>query len=88
MIAGVGSHINHPGKAKYKTPVIWAHPGIGKTYAIENTQYKNQIIDWDVEFNHRRDAWIAKQSGTIKGTDDFKVARNEYLINWKNHEDF
>lgn len=88
MIAGVGSHINHPGKAKYKTDVIWAHPGIGKTYAIENTQYKDQIMDWDVEFNHRRDAWIAKQSGTIKGTDAYKAARNEYLINWKNHPDF
>lgn len=88
MIAGVGSHINHPGKAKYKTDVIWAHPGIGKTYAIENTQYKDQIMDWDVEFNHRRDAWIAKQSGTIKGTDAYKAARNEYLINWKMHKDF
>ena len=88
MIAGVGSHINHPGKAKYKTDVIWAHPGIGKTYAVENTQYKDQIMDWDVEFNHRRDAWIAKQSGTIKGTDAYKAARNEYLINWKNHPDF
>jgi hypothetical protein len=45
-------------------------------------------MDWDVEFNHRRDAWIAKQSGTIKGTDAFKKARNEYLINWKFHKDF
>lgn len=88
MIAGVGSHINHPGKAKYKTPIVWAHPGIGKTYAIENTQYKDQIMDWDVEFNYRRDAWIAKKSNTIKGTDAFKQARNEYLINWKNHFDF
>lgn len=88
MLAGVGSHINHPGKAKYKTDIIWAHPGIGKTYALENTQYKDQVMDWDVEFNHRRDAWIAKQSGTIKGTDAFKKARNEYLINWKFHKDF
>jgi hypothetical protein len=35
MIAGVGSHINHPGKAKYKTPIVWAHPAIGKTYALD-----------------------------------------------------
>jgi hypothetical protein len=41
MIAGVGSHINHPGKVKYKTDVIWAHPGIGKTYVMENSKYKD-----------------------------------------------
>jgi hypothetical protein len=35
MIAGVGSHINHLGKAKYKTPIVWAHPAIGKTYALD-----------------------------------------------------
>ena len=88
MIAGVGSHINHPGKAKYKTDVIWAHPGIGKTYVMENSKYKDQVMDWDVEFNHRRDAWIAQQTKTIKGTDAYKQARNEYLINWKSHPDF
>jgi hypothetical protein len=72
MIAGVGSHINHPGKAKYKTDVIWAHPGIGKTYVMENSKYKDYVMDWDIEFNHRRDAWIAQQSKTIKGTDAYK----------------
>jgi hypothetical protein len=45
-------------------------------------------MDWDVEFNHRRDAWIAQQTNTIKGTEDFRIARNEYLINWKNYPDF
>lgn len=88
MIAGVGSHINHPAKVSYKTPIIWAHPGIGKTYTIQNTQYKDQIIDWDEEFNFKRDQWIEKISGTIKGTESFKEIRNEYLINWENHADF
>lgn len=88
MIAGVGSHINHKAKASNKTDIIWAHPGIGKTYVMENSKYKDQVMDWDIEFNHRRDAWIAKQSGTEKGTPQFKNARNEYLINWKQHDDF
>ncbi len=88
LLSGVGSHVAHPSKAKSKTAVIWVHPAMGKTYTVENTQYKDQIMDWDVEFNRKRDAWIAKQSGTEIGTDSFKIARNEYQINWKNHEDF
>jgi hypothetical protein len=63
MIAGVGSHINHPGKAKYKTPIVWGHPGIGKTYALDNTGLGESVIDWDVEFNRRRDKWIEDVTG-------------------------
>jgi hypothetical protein len=88
LLSGVGSHVAHTSKAKSKTAVIWVHPAMGKTYTVENTQYKDQIMDWDVEFNRRRDAWIARQSGTEIGTSFFKIARNEYQINWKNHEDF
>lgn len=88
MIAGVGSHINHPGKAKYKTPVIWGHPGIGKTYALDNTGLGESVIDWDVEFNTRRDKWIKNVTGYQQGTPEFKAARTDYQVNWKNHEDF
>ena len=88
MIAGVGSHINHPSKAKTKPVVVWGHPAIGKSFSMENGKYSDRILDWDIEFNQDRDAWIAKQTGTIKGTKEFKNARNEYLINWRNHSDF
>jgi hypothetical protein len=88
MSSTVGSHVAHPAKSKNKTSIIWAHPAIGKTYSVENGKYKNKIIDWDVEFNRKRDEWIAKQTNTQIGTPEFKLVQNEYLINWKNHEDF
>ena len=84
----VGSHVAHPAKSKNKTAIVWAHPAIGKTYSIESGNYKDKIIDWDVEFNRKRDAWIAHQTGFQIGSSEFKSARNEYLINWKNHKDF
>ena len=84
----VGSHVAHPAKSKNKTAIIWAHPAIGKTYSIEQGKYKDKIVDWDVEFNRKRDAWIANQTGFQIGSPEFKSARNEYLINWKNHKDF
>ena len=88
MIAGVGSHIAHPSKSKNNTAIIWGHPAIGKTFSKKNGKYGDKYIDWDDEFNRKRDAWIAEHSGTVAGTDEFKAARNEYLINWSQHEDF
>lgn len=82
MISTVGSMIAHPEKSKPSVPIIWAHPGIGKTYAIDNTAYKDKLIDWDVEFNRNRDEWIAKESNTLIGSDAFKQIREEYLIHW------
>ena len=87
MIAGVGSHIAHPSKSKNNTAIIWGHPAIGKTFS-KNGKYGDKYIDWDDEFNRKRDAWIAEHSGTVVGTAEFKAARNEYLINWSQHEDF
>ena len=87
MIAGVGSHIAHSSKSKNNTTIIWGHPAIGKTFS-KNGKYGDKYIDWDDEFNRKRDAWIAKHSGTVVGTTEFKAARNEYLINWAQHEDF
>ena len=87
MIAGVGSHIAHPSKSQNNTAIIWGHPAIGKTFS-KNGKYGNTYIDWDDEFNRKRDAWIAEHSGTIAGTPEFKAAKNEYLINWAQHEDF
>lgn len=87
MIAGVGSHIAHPSKSKNNTAVIWGHPAIGKTFS-RNGKYADKYIDWDEEFNRKRDAWIAETSRTTIGTSEFKAARNEYLINWANHDDF
>lgn len=83
MYSTVGSHVAHPSKAKYDTPIIWAHPAIGKSYVIEKGTYANKFMDWDVEFNHRRDSWIAKHSGTVEGTPEFKQARSYYQMNWE-----
>lgn len=81
--ATVGTHINHPSSFS-KPPIIWGHPALGKTYAL-NT---HDFIDWDVEFNEKRNKWIANQTNTVIGTSEFKNAQNEYLVNWENHEDF
>jgi hypothetical protein len=88
MIAGVGTHTNHPGKAKYKTPIIWGHPAIGKTFVMQNSSYKDQVMDWDVEFNSRRDEWIAKHSGISETDERYKAVRNDYMINYDKHPDY
>lgn len=66
--------------------IIWGHPGIGKTTALINNP--DLFIDWDNEFNEKRDKWIETKSKTKKGTPEFKKAKNEYLINYQNHKDF
>ena len=83
MYSTVGSHVAHPAKAKIKTPVIWAHPGIGKTHLIEDGTYSHRFMDWDVEFNRRRDSWIAQHSNTEIGTPEFKEARSDYQMKWR-----
>jgi hypothetical protein len=88
MIAGVGTHTNHPSKTKYKTPIVWGHPAIGKTYAMGMSSYRDQLMDWDEEFNVNRDNWIAAKTGTTKGTPEFKAARNEYMINYAQYPDY
>lgn len=88
MLSTVGSHVAHPAKTKNKTSIIWAHPGVGKSYVVENTKYKNRIMDWDVEFNARRDVWIAQQTNTQIGTPEFKNAKTDYQVNWKDKPDF
>lgn len=88
MSSTVGSHVAHPAKSKIKTPIIWAHPAIGKSYVVEKGTYAHRFMDWDVEFNHRRDAWIAKHSGTVIGTDAFRQQRSYYQMNWKNIPDY
>lgn len=60
--------------------IIFGHPGIGKTYSVEKGKYADKFIDWDVEYNTKRDAWIEQHSNTKKGTPEYKQARNEYLI--------
>ena len=73
---------------KISTPILWAHPAIGKTYSVENGGFSDKLVDWDVEFNRKRDLWIAQQSKTLLNSDDFKRARNEYLINWTDHPEY
>lgn len=68
--------------------IIFGHPAIGKTYSLESGKYKDKIIDWDVEFNEKRDKWIENHSNTVKGTPEYKKARNEYLIYPENHPDY
>lgn len=68
--------------------IVFGHPGIGKSYSLERGKYAGQFIDWDVEYNAGRDRWIEEHSGTVKGTPEFKAARNEYLIHPENHPDY
>jgi hypothetical protein len=68
--------------------IVFGHPAIGKTYSLESGEYKDKIIDWDVEFNEKRDKWIEDHSNTVKGTPEYKKARNEYLIYPENHPDY
>lgn len=68
--------------------IIFGHPAIGKTYSLESGKYKDKIIDWDVEFNEKRDKWIEDHSNTVKGTPEYKKARNEYLIYPERHPDY
>lgn len=70
-----------------KSKIIFGHPGIGKTYALEG-KYKDHFIDWDVEYNKKRDKWIEEHSNTKKGTNEYKEARNEYLIYPERHPDY
>ena len=70
-----------------KPKIIFGHPAIGKSYAIEG-KYKDKFIDWDVEYNEKRDKWIEEHSGTKKGTNEYKKARNEYLIHPERHSDY
>ena len=66
--------------------IVWGHPAIGKTTMLESNP--NAFIDWDNEFNRKRDNWIASKSNTTIGTPEFKKARNEYMINYNNHKDY
>ncbi|UVX68833.1 MAG: ADP-ribosyltransferase [Bacteriophage sp.] len=68
--------------------IIFGHPAIGKTYSLETGKYRDKLIDWDVEFNTKRDKWIEEHSNTKKGTLEYKKARNEYLIYPEKHPDY
>lgn len=68
--------------------LVWAHPGIGKSYSIEQGKFSDKIIDWDIEFNRIRDQWIAEHSNTKIGTQKFNKAKYEYLVNFQNYPDF
>ena len=68
------------------TDIVYGHPGIGKTSALERGN--NSFIDWDTLFNEKRDKWIENKSGTKKGTKEYKEARNEYLVHPEKHQDY
>ena len=82
-----GDWINPPKQFK-PGDIVFGHPAIGKTYSFENGKYANLFIDWDVEYNGKRDRWIEKHSNTKKGTKEFKKAKNEYLIHPEKHPDY
>lgn len=67
--------------------IIFGHPAIGKTTALQG-KYKDRFIDWDVEYNEKRDRWIEEHTKTKKGTKEFKDARNKYLIYPENYPDY
>ena len=77
---------------KHKSAIIWAHPGMGKSWSVENGKYKDQLIDWDVEFNRKRDAWIAEKSNTEIGSEEFNEVKKLYLTDSirhpENYQDF
>ena len=56
--------------------IIFGHPAIGKTFSLENGKYKDKFIDWDVEFNKKRDKWLEETSGTVYGTEAYKKVRH------------
>ena len=68
--------------------IVFGHPAIGKTYSVEHGKHAGEFIDWDVEYNEKRDKWIEEHSGTKKGTPEYKKARNEYLIYPEKHPDY
>lgn len=68
-----------------KSAIIWAHPGMGKSWSVQNGEYKDQIIDWDVEFNSKRDVWIAEKSNTDIGSKEFDKAKKKYLTDSIKH---
>lgn len=67
--------------------IIFGHPAIGKTTALQG-KYKDRFIDWDVEYNEKRDRWIEEHTKTKKGTKEFKDVRNKYLIYPENYPDY
>ena len=67
--------------------IIFGHPAIGKTTALQG-KYKDRFIDWDVEYNEKRDRWIEEHTKTKKGTKEFKDAWNKYLIYPENYPDY
>ena len=88
MYSSVGSHVAHPPKSNNKTAIIWAHPAIGKTYLINDNKYSHQFMDWDVEFNKRRDNWISQHSNIEIESDLFKSTREYYQIHWDEIPEF
>ena len=68
-----------------KSAIIWAHPAMGKSWSVENGKYKDQLIDWDVEFNKKRDAWIAEKSNTEIGSKEFNKVKKQYLTDSVKH---
>lgn len=68
--------------------IVFGHPAIGKTYSVEQGIHSGEFIDWDVEYNRKRDEWIEQHSNTKKGTPEYKKARNEYLIYPERHPDY
>ena len=88
MYSSVGSHVAHPAKSKNKTPIIWAHPAIGKTQLILDQKYSDKIMDWDEEFNGIRDEFISNHSGIPILDEEFKKIKTHYQLNWKNIPDF
>lgn len=68
--------------------IIYGHPAIGKTYSFEKGKFADKFIDWDVEFNRKRDEWIEQHSGAKKGTKKYKNARREYLTYPEKYPDY
>ena len=68
--------------------IVYGHPAIGKTYSVEHGSHAGEFIDWDVEYNEKRDKWIEDKTNTKKGTPEYKKARNEYLIYPEKHPDY
>lgn len=70
---------------KGKPKIIFGHPAIGKTWVKQNNpKLGNLFIDWDDEFNARRNEWIKnyiEKNGNKLPGETAEIKRGNILIN-------
>lgn len=89
MIAGVGSHINHPGKAKYKTPIVfgdYSHISEENIILFEN-EFDNRYQKFlatnptDTDLNNFIESEWKRIKNLANSQNKILVVNNEYIHN-------